>query len=121
MGANTNVTFRIVNYIGGSGGTWYIYDTAGSTAPDLVVQGSITQVLATNPPAAVPMISQSVYVNNQFQLSVTGTSGSNYVVQAATNLTSPTWIPTWTNGAPFVFIYSNMMFFGLRFSRVTAP
>ncbi len=121
VGANTNVTFRVVNYTGGSVGTWYIYDTASNTAPDLAVQGTVTQVLATNAPAAVPVISQGVYVNNQFQLSVTGTAGSNYVVQAATNLTSPTWIPIWTNGAPFVFIESNLNFFPLRFYRVTAP
>ena len=44
VGAGTNITFRIVNYSGASGGTWYIYDTAGSTASDLEVQGIVTPI-----------------------------------------------------------------------------
>jgi len=42
VGPGTNVTFRIVNYGGGSAGTWYIFDVTTSTAPDLVVQGTIS-------------------------------------------------------------------------------
>ena len=40
----TTVTFRIVNYGGTSAsGTWYVFDTANSTADDLEVSGSVTQ------------------------------------------------------------------------------
>jgi hypothetical protein len=35
------VTFRIVNWAGGSQGTWYIFDTAVSLAPDFGLQGTI--------------------------------------------------------------------------------
>jgi len=42
------VTFRIVNYGGASGGTWYIYDVANSTAADLAVQGIVASL---TPPA----------------------------------------------------------------------
>ncbi len=55
VGANTNVTFRIVNYGGSNaGGTWYIYDVAGTTALDLAVQGTVTQIV--NPPPGGPIV-----------------------------------------------------------------
>jgi uncharacterized repeat protein (TIGR01451 family) len=50
VGPGTNVTFRIVNYVGGSGGTWYVFDVASSTAPDFVVQGTVS---STNTPDLV--------------------------------------------------------------------
>lgn len=40
--AGTTVTFRIVNYGGSSStGTWYVFDTANTTANDLEIQGSV--------------------------------------------------------------------------------
>lgn len=124
VGAGTNVTFRIVNYLGtSSSGSWYVSDVTGSAPLNLAVQGSITQVLiATNPPAAAPAFSAPVLANNQFQFTLTGTTGSNYVVQAATNLAAPNWISLTTNPAPFVFIQSNANLFPQRFYRaVVAP
>jgi Domain of unknown function DUF11 len=41
ISGGSNVTFRIVNWGGGSGGTWYIYDVANSTALDFAVQGTV--------------------------------------------------------------------------------
>ena len=41
VGAGTNVTFRFVNYGGGSSGNWYIFDKAGNTAPDLALSGTV--------------------------------------------------------------------------------
>ncbi|HZL42946.1 MAG TPA: DNA/RNA non-specific endonuclease, partial [Verrucomicrobiae bacterium] len=49
VGAGTNVTFRIVNYGGGSAGTWYVFDVAGTPAPDLVLQGIVSPVLILTP------------------------------------------------------------------------
>ena len=48
IGAGTNVTFRIVNYGGAAGGTWYVYDLANSTALDLALQGTLTTTVAAN-------------------------------------------------------------------------
>jgi endonuclease G len=46
VGAGTNVTFRIVNWGGtSSAGTWYLFDTANSPAPDFALQGTVTPVL----------------------------------------------------------------------------
>jgi len=117
IGTGTNVTFRIVNYGGGPSGTWYIYDTANSTAPDLSVQGIVTQVM-TNAPALPPTFTLLSVTNNQFQFTVNGTTGSNYVVQAATNLAMPDWISLITNPAPFVFADTNVALFPSRFYRV---
>jgi hypothetical protein len=123
IGANINVTFRIVNYNGGSAGTWYIYNTAGTTAPDLAIQGTVTQLVAvTNAPAIAPSFSSVAYISSQLRFTLTGTVGSNYVVQAATNLMSPTWVALLTNAAPFAFVDSNAANFGRRFYRsVVAP
>jgi DNA/RNA endonuclease G (NUC1) len=124
VGANTNVTFRIVNYgASNSGGTWYVYDVGGDNNLDLEIQGAVTRVAsATNPPAAVPAFLPPVWANNQFQFTLTGTSGSNYVVQTTTNLLAPNWIPVTTNAAPFVFIQSNANLFQQQFYRaVVAP
>ena len=82
--SGTNVTFRIVNYnAGASSGTWYVYDTAGSAAPDLAVQGIVTQVLSTNPPAATPVFSLLTFTNNQFQFTLAGTTSSSESIVGA--------------------------------------
>lgn len=48
----TNITFRIVNYGGGSRGTWYIYKTV------LSLQGVVAQV--QSPPILAPIASATV-------------------------------------------------------------
>ena len=117
VGAGTNVTFRIVNYLGtGATGSWYVNDTANSTAPDLALSGTVNSVMPPAP-AVAPAFSLLTFTNNQFYFTLTGTTGSNYVVQAATNLAAPTWIPLTTNAAPFVFIQSNANLFMQRFYR----
>jgi DNA/RNA endonuclease G (NUC1) len=122
VGANTNVTFRIVNYGGtSSGGTWYVYNVANSAAPDLSLQGVVTPLSlpAANTPAA-PSFSSAGFANNQFQFTINGTPGSNYIVQASTNLAAPNWISLRTNAAPFLFVESNMNLFDQRFYRSVA-
>ena len=43
ISAGTKVTFRIVNYGGSSStGTWYVFDTANTTASDFEISGTIT-------------------------------------------------------------------------------
>ena len=73
VGAGTNVTFRIVNWAAtDSGGTWYIYDVAKSSAPDFVVQGSVSPVVV---PAADLTVGAS-HTGNFTQ----GDIGDSYVV-----------------------------------------
>ena len=58
-----------------------------------------------------------VFNTNQFRFTVNGWTGTNYIVEAATNLASANWIPLLTNAAPFTFIQSNAGSFGQRFYR----
>jgi hypothetical protein len=94
-----------------------VSDVAGSAALDLALQGTVTQILSTNV-AAAPTFSLLTFTNHQIQFTVSGTSGSNYVVQATTNLTNPNWISIATNTAPFQFIESNLNF-PQRFYRIS--
>jgi hypothetical protein len=104
IGAGTNVTFRIVNYGATAvGGTWYIYDVANSAAPDLVVQGSVAPIVTALPPAAAPVFSMPSVVSNQIQFTVSGTAGSNYIVDVSTNIPG-NWTPVHTGSAPLLLV-----------------
>ena len=118
------MTFRIVNYgATSSGGTWYVFDVANSTAPDLAVQGILTSVSgSTNPPAAPAVLNSPVFAgDNQLQFNLTGTSGSNYVIQVSTNLASGNWMPVLTNVAPFTFTDTNPGASTQKFYRAVTP
>jgi len=54
---------------------------------------------------------------NQFQFTLTGTAGTNYILEMSTNLSAGNWIPVRTNAAPFSFIESNADSFPQRFYR----
>jgi hypothetical protein len=51
----------------------------------------------------------------EFQFNLAGEAGSNYVVEASTNLVD--WIPLITNTSPFLFTDTNAVSFPLRFYR----
>jgi endonuclease G len=70
-------------------------------------------------PAIAPSFSSLTFTNDQFQFTVNGTTGANYVVQVATNLTAPDWKSLLTNAAPFSFVETNAGTFGQRFYRAT--
>jgi hypothetical protein len=73
--------------------------TAGNVGgfPSSEVYGSFisTRSLPTPPPQLTPLI----YTNGQFSLLLTGTAGTNYIVQVSTNLAVNNWIPVVTNTA----------------------
>jgi hypothetical protein len=102
VGAGTNVTFRFVNFgASSSGGNWYLFDLANTPALDLVVAGTVTPVNGTtNPPPAAPVLSSPARIGNQIVFQLTGTTGSNYIIEASANLTGD-WLPLQTNTAPF--------------------
>lgn len=95
------VTFRLAPYGGQEGGTWYIYNKIAA-GPDMAVVGSLAPVFA--PPADPPVISDVAGMDGGFTFLVTGTAGSNYVVEASTNLAG--WMAVKTNRAPFSFTNS---------------
>ena len=102
IGPGTNVTFRLVNYgASDAGGTWYLYDVAGSTAADLAIQGTLTAL--AGPPAAAPLLSLVGQADGQLQFTLTGTAGSNYIVETAATLPPAAWTPVHSGAAPFLF------------------
>jgi endonuclease/exonuclease/phosphatase family metal-dependent hydrolase len=124
---NTNFAFRFVTEFEatatGAGASNYVasgtYGTGGTLRFDMVtVYGS---TIASNTPASPAMLSSpGVFAGNQFQLTVTGSADSNYVIQVSTNLSSTNWLSIFTNASPFTFTESNADSFSQRFYRAVA-
>ena len=82
--AGTNVTFRIVNWgASGSGGTWYIYDTAASAALDFSVSGVINSnsVGVAAPIIGAQPVGTNVFVGKNAGFSVTASGNGTIAYQ----------------------------------------
>jgi hypothetical protein len=124
---NSNFAFRIVaewessavgtvnsNYVGATG----TYGTGGTVRFDMVTV-SAAPLSVSNPPAARATLSAPVYVpGTGIQFNVIGTAGSNYIVQASTNLSLSNWVSLATNASPFTFLDSNTSASTRRYYRV---
>jgi endonuclease/exonuclease/phosphatase family metal-dependent hydrolase len=115
---NPNFTFRLLSEFestaAGTANAGYdagdpakSYGTAGSMRYDMVtVSGT---VIITNSTPAVPAVLSTVnFATGQFQMQITGTTGSNYVVQATSDLSFNNWTSLFTNTAPFSFTDTNL-------------
>jgi endonuclease/exonuclease/phosphatase family metal-dependent hydrolase len=123
---NPNFAFRILaefessaintantNYVAANATS--TYGSPGTLRYDMVtISGS---PLVSAPPAPPILTSPSITSSNQFQFTVTGTAGSNYIVQVSTNLSETNWISLFTNTAPFTFTDSNATAFPQGFYR----
>jgi hypothetical protein len=68
-----------------------------------------------------PLLSSAVFNGNQqFQFTVTGQAGANYIVQFSTNLATGVWLPLLTNTSPFTFTDTNAAAFAQQFYRVVS-
>jgi subtilase family serine protease len=78
IAAGTTVTFRIVNYgANASGGTWYVYDLAGSTALDFSLSGSIIFPVQSQPPVITHQpVGTNAIIGGNATFSVAATGGS---------------------------------------------
>ena len=93
-------------------------DSAVSNMQHMAVVRDFRIPLATaNPPALPPVLSIPMLSSGQFQFLLTGSTGSNYIVQAATDLIVADWVSFRTNAAPFTFTASNVFSFPQRFYR----
>ncbi len=86
--AGTNVNFRISNWNApNSGGTWYIFDAANSTASDFAVQGYINPTVLPNPDLAISISHTGSFTeadtNRFYTITVTNT-GTGPTVGAVT-------------------------------------
>ncbi|MCC6821663.1 MAG: hypothetical protein IT579_13100 [Verrucomicrobia subdivision 3 bacterium] len=83
---------------------------------------SVATVTVFTPVIAATLGSPNYSANKQFQFTVTGTAGSNYVVQVSTNLSAKTdWVSLFTNASPFIFADTNTSNFPRRFYRAYSP
>ena len=57
--------------------------------------------------ALAPVLSSTIFTNQQFWFTVSGTVGSNYVVQTTTDINPTNWVSLVTNAAPFIFTETN--------------
>ena len=111
---NSNFVFRIVaefeSTAANTANTNYVaagtsYATTGTSRFDMVTVSGTSIIPNSTPAAAV--LSASSFIAGQFQMLITGTPGSNYVVQVSTNLAAANWLPLFTNASPFTFTDTN--------------
>lgn len=115
VGANTNVTFRIVNFGGTSAsGTWYIYNTLGTDAFDFAIQGTVTSMAL--PVLSIAKLGASVVLSWP-------SSSTGYQLQQSTNLNTTNWTDSvlivHTNGA--IQTATNSPAMGTLFFRLRSP
>ncbi len=75
----------------------------GTNGLGLTMSGNATSVVATVVSYAPQLTAPSLGTNGNFQISLTGVTGSRYAFQSTTNLNPPSWISLVTNSAPFIF------------------
>lgn len=96
---------------------FHAIDYNGSILLDNVVVEAVT-----NPPPAAPSITVGSLANDQLSFTVSGSAGSNYVLEAANDLMAPNWIPLSTNSAPFTFTETRVDLYSQRYYRaLVAP
>jgi endonuclease/exonuclease/phosphatase family metal-dependent hydrolase len=108
----------------GSGSAAYLgvvstYAITGTTRFDMVTVSG-TAIPPANPPAPPLLSASALDTNLYFQFTLSGTTGSNYIVQASTNLSAGNWVSLLTNAAPFSFLDTNASLFPQRFYRALA-
>lgn len=102
--ANTNSIFRK------SGG----YTDSNNNTNDFITAAPNPRnsVSPANPPpsqpAAAPVLGAASISGGHLQFTISGTTGSNYIVLYATNLPATNWTPLRTNPAPFNFTETNL-------------
>lgn len=87
------------------------------TATANVVAKAAVKSVSTAP-AAPAFLESAGVVDGHFSFTVTGTAGSNYVVQASSDLAN--WTPVQTNAAPFAFTDLNSSAADKKFYRAVS-
>jgi hypothetical protein len=98
-----------------SGKTYYFSATTYDSAGNESSFASETSYTVTSIPSTLGNVTQT---GGQFSFLVSGNAGSNYVVQASSDLM--TWSSITTNVAPFTFTDTNTAAFCKRFYRTLA-
>jgi endonuclease/exonuclease/phosphatase family metal-dependent hydrolase len=104
------------NYVGAAGS----YGTSGTVRFDMVTVIGTTITGSNPPPTAAVLSAAGLNGSGQFRFTITGSAGSNYVVQVSTNLAISNWLPLQTNSSPFSFVETNSGWYSQRFYRALA-
>jgi len=105
-----------LNYLATAAGVYTNGASVSATTSDPNSDNNAVGLLAvvnSTPPVIVPHLGFGAH--GGFQLSITNDSGSSVVIQASTNLT--TWLPVFTNVAPFTFTNLDSTNYPQRFYR----
>ena len=119
---NSNFAFRIVaEFESTATGTANdVYAANGGYKPGGTISFDMVTISGT-PIAALPGMGASGFnTNHQFQLTVTGTPGAIYIIEATTNLSGANWISLATNVSPFALVDTNTSLYSSRFYRTRA-
>jgi DNA/RNA endonuclease G (NUC1) len=123
-----NVTNRVIaisvpNVTNGLSSSWQHYVTSAQMIERdtgftffSALPADIASALRTKVDGA-PWFSAISVTNGQFRFTVNGWTGTNYVVQASTNLTALNWVSIFTNASPFTFTDTNAPSFSQCFYR----
>jgi hypothetical protein len=107
----TNFGIRIVTEFEstatGSGQNKYVTRSGGSYVPGTPIDFDMATVYGQKTGGAATLFPLAFVPDSHFQLGVTGSFGSTYIVQMSTNLAVPNWLPVQTNTSPFIFTESN--------------
>ncbi len=110
-GNTTNIT--ISGFCPGK--TYYFSATTYNSAGN---ESSFASEMSYTIPSIPATLGNATRTGGQFSFLVSGNTGSNYVVQASTDLVH--WTSLTTNMAPFTFVDTNMMACSKRFYRTGA-
>jgi hypothetical protein len=87
----------------------------GSKDGNVIMQKTFTvTILPKNQPMPATL-TPTTHLDGEFALTITGSNGSEYIVQASANMVD--WIPVQTNTAPFIFTDTHAGEFSQRFYR----
>lgn len=90
----------------------------GGAHNNIATQSFTVTVLSPAQPARATLTPQASHARGQFSFTVSGISGSRFVVQASTDLVH--WTPVQTNTAPFTLVDTNAGAYPRRFYRAGA-
>jgi hypothetical protein len=111
----TNAFLTLINIQATNAGTYSV--TVSNVAGSVTSTSALLTVSAGTP--ARPQLSDFVFSNGTFSLTVSGDPGLDYIVQASTNLTD--WTSIFTNHSPIPpFVWTDLVAsnFSQRFYRI---